>query len=62
LTVTGVAICVAGALLPYSPLGPEFGFEPLPGLYWLALAGILAAYLALTQSVKARLIRRFGLL
>ena len=62
LTVTGLAICLVGAALPYSPLGPKFGFEPLPGLYWLALGGILAAYMLLTQFVKARLIRRFGLL
>jgi Mg2+-importing ATPase len=62
LTITGVVICAIGALLPYSPLADKFGFAPLPGLYWLYLALILAAYLALTQFVKARLIRRFGAL
>ncbi|NCT66360.1 MAG: magnesium-translocating P-type ATPase [Rhodanobacteraceae bacterium] len=62
LTVTGVVICLIGALLPYSPLASKFGFTPLPGLYWLYLGAILAAYMALTQFVKVRLMRRFGLL
>jgi Mg2+-importing ATPase len=62
LTITGVIICVIGALLPYSPFADKFGFAPLPGMYWLYLAVILVAYLALTQFVKARLIRRFGAL
>ena len=62
LTVTGVAICLVGALLPYSPLAAKFGFVALPGLYWLWLTLILVAYMALTQFVKTRLMRRFGLL
>jgi len=62
LTITGVVICAIGALLPYSPLADKFGFAPLPGAYWLWLAAILAAYLALTQFVKTRLVRRFGAL
>ncbi|HEY6941128.1 cation transporting ATPase C-terminal domain-containing protein, partial [Dokdonella sp.] len=62
LTVTGVAICAVGALLPYSPLAPKFGFVALPAAFWLCLAPILAAYMALTQLVKAKLVRRFGLL
>jgi Mg2+-importing ATPase len=61
LVLTGLAICVAGAVLPYSPLAPEFGFQPLPGTYWLWLAAILGGYLAATQWVKGRLARRFGL-
>jgi len=62
LTLTGIVICAIGALLPYSPLAAKFGFAPLPGMYWLYLAAILGAYLLLTQFVKVRLIRRFGLL
>jgi Mg2+-importing ATPase len=62
LTITGIVICAIGALLPYSPLAAKFGFVALPGMYWLYLAAILGAYLALTQFVKVRLIRRFGLL
>jgi Mg2+-importing ATPase len=62
LTVTGVVICLIGVLLPFLPIGAWFGFVPLPGVYWLALAAILITYLALTQFVKTRVIRRFGLL
>ncbi len=62
LTLTGLAICAAGALLPYSPLAAKFGFAPLPGMYWLYLVVILGTYMLLTQFVKARLIRRFGML
>ncbi|HEY2397046.1 MAG TPA: magnesium-translocating P-type ATPase [Rudaea sp.] len=62
LTITGVVICLIGALLPFLPFSAWFGFVPLPGLYWFALAAILPAYLALTQLVKTRVIRRFGLL
>ena len=62
LTITGVVICLVGIALPFLPIGAWFGFVPLPGIYWLFLAVILAAYMALTQVVKARLIRRFGLL
>ena len=62
LTVTGIAICLVGALLPYSPLAAKFGFVLLPGMYWLWLTLILVAYMALTQFVKTRLMRRFGML
>jgi len=62
LTITGVAICLIGVILPFLPVGGWFGFVPLPGVYWLALFAILTGYMALTQFVKARVIRRFGLL
>jgi Mg2+-importing ATPase len=62
LTITGVVICAIGVALPFLPIGAWFGFTPLPGAYWLALAAILVAYMALTQFVKAWMIRRFGLL
>jgi Mg2+-importing ATPase len=62
LIVTGVVICLVGVLLPFLPFGAWFGFVPLPAPYWLALPLILVAYLGLTQVVKARLIRRFGVL
>jgi Mg2+-importing ATPase len=62
LTITGVVICAIGVALPFLPIGAWFGFTPLPGIYWLALAAILVAYMALTQFVKTWMIRRFGLL
>ena len=61
LLVSTLAFCLLGALLPISPLAPLFGFQPMPHLYWLYLAGILLVYLLLAQAVKVALIRRIGL-
>jgi Mg2+-importing ATPase len=62
LTITGIVICAVGVALPFLPIGAWFGFVPLPPIYWVFLVVILIAYMALTQFVKTRLIRRFGLL
>jgi Mg2+-importing ATPase len=62
LTVTGAAICLIGMILPFSPVASWFGFVPLPGIYWLFLAAVIAAYMGLTQFVKTLMIRRFGVL
>ena len=62
LTVTSTAICLAGMVLPFSPIAAWFGFVPLPGIYWLFLAAVLVIYMGLTQFVKSRMIRRFGVL
>lgn len=52
LTLTSIAIVLAGAWLTVSPLAATFGFVPLPAVYWGWLALILVAYVALTQLVK----------
>jgi Mg2+-importing ATPase len=57
LIVTTAAIMLVGAVLPFSPLGPAFGFAPLPLLYWPLFAATLLGYVLLTQVVKTRLIR-----
>ncbi len=62
LTLTGIVICLIGVALPFLPIGAWFGFVPLPGIYWVFLIAILLAYMALTQFVKTKLIRKFGLL
>jgi Mg2+-importing ATPase len=49
-------------VLPFLSIGAWFGFVPLPPVYWVFLVVILIAYMALTQFVKTKLIRRFGLL
>ncbi|MFZ4553286.1 MAG: magnesium-translocating P-type ATPase [Burkholderiales bacterium] len=60
LLATTLGICAIGVLLPYTPLGASFNLVPLPANYWLAMAVLLPAYFALTQWVKGRLVRRFG--
>src|SRR6185369_16830327 len=58
LIVTTVVIMLVGAYLPFSPIGPAFGFAPLPPLYWPFLAATLAGYVVLTQTVKTWLHRK----
>jgi Mg2+-importing ATPase len=60
LILTSLLIVAAGAWLTVSPLAETLGFVPLPALYWLYLAGMLVAYVILTQLVKTWFYRRFG--
>jgi Mg2+-importing ATPase len=61
LGMATLGICAVGIWLPFSPFAHALGFTPLPAAWFAALAAILAGYLALTQAVKAWLVRRFGL-
>jgi len=58
LIVTTAVIMLLGAWLPFSPIGPAFGFTPLPPLYWPLLAVTLLGYVLLTQTVKTWLFRK----
>jgi Mg2+-importing ATPase len=60
LILTSIIIVSVGAWLTVSPLAPILGFVPLPLLYWPLLAGMLIAYIVLTQIVKVWFIRRFS--
>jgi Mg2+-importing ATPase len=51
----------AGAVLPYSPLGPILGFVPLPGSFWPAVFLIILGYCVLAHLVKSWFVRRWGL-
>lgn len=55
LTITTLVIVAIGILLPYTPLAGPLGFIPLPGLYFLLLAGMTITYLTLVELVKRRL-------
>ncbi len=58
LIVTTAVIMLFGAWLPFSPIGPAFGFTPLPPLYWPLLVVTLLGYVLLTQTVKTWLFRK----
>jgi Mg2+-importing ATPase len=58
LIVTTAVIMAVGTWLPFSPLGPAFGFTPLPLLYWPLLVATLLGYVLLTQVVKTWLFRK----
>ena len=58
LTTTTIAIMAIAAYLPFSPLATYLGFVPLPPLFWPLLILTLVCYVALTQIVKAWLLKK----
>jgi P-type Mg2+ transporter len=57
--LTTILVAGAGALLPYSALGPTLGFVPLPGQG--AVFAIILGYCVLAHVVKTWFVRRWGL-
>ena len=60
LVATSLAIAVMGALLPFTPLGPYFGFVPLPDRFYLMLTAMVVAYLAIVEVAKRGFYRWLG--
>ncbi|HEY3420535.1 MAG TPA: magnesium-translocating P-type ATPase [Methanomassiliicoccales archaeon] len=52
LTLSSLIIVVLGFLIPYTPIGALFQLVAPPLEFYLALVGIIAAYLALVEVVK----------
>jgi Mg2+-importing ATPase len=52
LLLAALAVVTVGAALPASPFGAMLGFRPLPGLFFLALALMVVAYLLLIELGK----------
>jgi P-type Mg2+ transporter len=52
LADTALAVVAVGAVMPFTPLAHIRGFRPLPGPFFLALAGIIACFLALIELGK----------
>jgi Mg2+-importing ATPase len=52
LLLAALGVVTAGAVLPATPLAHALGFQPLPALFFLALAGMVVAYLALIEAGK----------
>jgi Mg2+-importing ATPase len=50
--LAALGLVTIGSLLPATPLAHTLGFQPLPGLSFAALAGMVAAYLALIEIGK----------
>ena len=61
LLLTTMIVMVAGAALPYLPIGSYFGFVPLPASFWIWIAGFLLCYAVLTHSVKVWFHRKYGM-
>jgi Mg2+-importing ATPase len=52
LTLSSLSIVAVGFLIPYTPIGSLFEFVPPPLEFYLALIGIIIAYLVLVEVVK----------
>jgi len=57
LLLTTLLVVAATLVLPYTPIAGILGFEPLPGLFLLAVVGIVALY-AVAAEVAKRLFYR----
>jgi P-type Mg2+ transporter len=60
LAISSLTIVVIGFLIPYTPIGPLFQFVTPPLEFYLALVGIIAAYLVLVEVVKFFFYRYYG--
>jgi P-type Mg2+ transporter len=52
LLLAALGVVTVGALLPATPLAHTLGFQPLPGLFYLALTLMVASYLILIEIGK----------
>jgi len=62
LLLSSVAIITFALVLPYTPLGEIFMFVKPPATFYIALAAILGAYIALAEIVKSWFYKRYGYL
>jgi len=62
LLIGVVAVTLAGAVLPYTPLGTLLGFTPMPLSLLGAISLLALTYLFLVQAVKTWFYRRHALL
>jgi Mg2+-importing ATPase len=60
LLISSLAVVAVAFILPYSPLGAVFKFSPPPPMFYLALAGLIAAYLLLVEVVKKWFLKRYA--
>ncbi len=58
LAATSLAVVAVAIALPYTPLGTRLGFVPVPGPFFVILAGIVLLYLAMAEVVKRWFYRR----
>ncbi|MDT7554734.1 MAG: P-type Mg2+ transporter, partial [Pseudonocardiales bacterium] len=52
LVLAALGVVAVGALLPATPLAHSLGFQPLPGGFFAALAGMVVGYLVLIELGK----------
>ena len=62
LLISTLSVIVVAFVLPYTPLGAIFKFTPPPATFYIALVGLIAAYLLLVEVVKKWFIKRYAYL
>ncbi|MEM1563600.1 MAG: cation transporting ATPase C-terminal domain-containing protein, partial [Candidatus Bathyarchaeia archaeon] len=60
LLLSSIAIITFALIIPYTPLGEIFRFVKPPATFYIALAAILGAYIALVEVVKSWFYKRYG--
>jgi len=60
LTVTCLSVVAIGAILPYTIVGQNMGFVPLPPLYFLFLVVIVVTYMMLVAVLKSLFLRKYN--
>jgi Mg2+-importing ATPase len=58
LTLATMTIVAAAVALPYTPLGPVFGFAPLPPVFLGLMGLIVASYIACAELLKRAFYRK----
>ncbi|VVC02239.1 Copper-exporting P-type ATPase B [uncultured archaeon] len=58
LLILTIGIAIIGLVIVATPIGHAFGFEELPLSFYPILAGIVLAYLVLTQLAKSYLLKK----
>ena len=62
LMISSLSVIAVAFVLPYTPLGAIFKFTPPPPTFYIALVGLIAAYLLLVEVVKKWFIKRYAYL
>jgi Mg2+-importing ATPase len=62
LVLSSLMVVAVAFILPYTLLGSKFGFLPPSGAFYPALAGLIAAYLLLTEVVKKWFVKKYSYL
>jgi len=60
LLLSSLSIIGFALILPFTPLGELFHFVKLPFTFFLVLAGLIGAYLVLTETVKKWFYKRYA--
>jgi Mg2+-importing ATPase len=60
LVLSAFSIVAAALIIPFTPLGPPFGFVQPPSAFFLILAGLVGTYVVLAQVVKDWFYRRYA--